>query len=343
MLIAAEYRQRYKTDIYHRATNLFLSEGVTTDDIYHPKCYSLYTSVKKKSAASGESSEKRKNCDYASNSKKQKNMAEDNSMGSLQGSCVFCHVKRKKTRGKEEPLSEALTEDAVVKLRQLAHLSANDRLKEILNSGVDLVANRMQYHRSCRRAFLRAVETAPSTSDTAPSPLKKEFHTLAWKSLSKFIESDVIIQRKPVFCTVLLAKYKKIFLEVGGTEDLIEPYRVQHLNTKIKNVFNEKVLISSFNRLKGNFVHNNDLDVTAAKEILAAEKDVNEKCRYVALFLNSIISSIEKTEIPKPTSHDTLKSMSPEIPEELLSFFKILIGGTRSSHNKDDSVNRRAE
>ena len=134
---------------------------------------------------------------------------------------------------------------------------------------------------------------------------------------------------------------KKIFIELGGTEDLIEPYRVQHLNTKIKNVFNEKVLISSFNRLKGNFLHNNDLDVTAAKEIL--EKDMNEKCCDVALYLNSVVSNIQKTDSPMPESYDTLKSMSPEIPEDLLSFFKILLAGSRNSHNKDDSVNRRAE
>ena len=62
-------------------------------------------------------------------------------------------------------------------------------------------------------------------------------------------------------------------------------------------------------------MHSTDLDVTAAKETIAAEKDMKEKCRDVALFLNYIINSIKKTEIPKPTSHDTPKLMSPEIPE----------------------------
>ena len=84
-------------------------------------------------------------------------MPSSNTEGLLKGSCIFCNTARETINLKVEQLSDCLTKDGSKSIYEAASKVNNERIKALVNSGVDLIAKETQHHKSCHRQFFKQV------------------------------------------------------------------------------------------------------------------------------------------------------------------------------------------
>jgi len=307
------------------------------DARYHSKCYKKYTAVKRSSTDSHNKSPAKK-----PKTRRTSSMPSSNDKGLLKDSCIFCNVPRKTVNRKVEPLSECLTVDGCASIVSAASRSSNDRIKDLVRSGIDLIAKEAKYHKSCRREFFKEVGGTHSKNEDDVS--NRQLHITTFGTISALIEKEMIEERKAMFATVLLDLYKAEYLSGGGNKDDIDCYTGQALMKKVKDRFGDRLTISMYDSRKGNFIFNSTLSEADAR---ASFHDEDEKSlhaiRTAALHLRSVIQALPKSATPSMTSLETLKLCSPQLPEELVMFFKTLLCGLREPSGVEncETVNRK--
>lgn len=137
--------------------------------------------------------------------------------------------------------------------------------------------------------------------------------------------------------TLLLELYKTEYPGAGGTADDTENYTA--LLKKIKDKFQERISISKYDHRQGNFLHSADVSVADARAILRNDdyKHVHE-IRTAPLHLRAALQALPKWTTPTPTSVETLKACSPDLPEEILLFYRTLLCGLREPSGADNRV-----
>ena len=237
-------------------------------------------------------------------------------------------------------------DDACKRLFDAAPHSHNERLKDLINSltnSTDLQIKQAQYHKSCWRAFFSKKEegdTMKPAATTSGLSCRKQ-HIQAFAAISNLIEEEIIGKSKAMLSSYILDLYKTQFLEAGGIPDDIESYATQALMNKIKERFKEKITISLYDHRRGNFLYSSALTESDARESVgdSDEKHV-QVIRAAALHLRSLIKALPKWHTPTPTSVESLKQASPDIPEELILFYKTLTCGLREPA-RDDGLDRK--
>jgi len=99
---------------------------------------------------------------------------------------------------------------------------------------------------------------------------------------------------------------------------------------KIKEHLKEKVSINLADHRKGNFICSSTISQEDAKARLhedSRQYEEDNKLRWAALHLRSMIMQLPKTKTPNPATVQNLKECSPEIPAQLDLFFRSLLGG----------------
>lgn len=191
---------------------------------YHLKCYRNYTAVKRPTDYHQCKSPKKK-----TKTRRTSSMPPSDAKGLLKGLCIFCSVVRKTVHRKVEPLSHCLTRDGYNSIAVAAARSSNERIKALIDSGVDLIAKQAQYHKSCRKEFFKEVEGTSSKNEQVS---KNKMHAMTFEIVSDFIEKEIIGNRKAMLVTVILELYKSEFLSEGGKTEEIECYTGQALMKK---------------------------------------------------------------------------------------------------------------
>uniref|UniRef100_UPI00358ECE32 uncharacterized protein isoform X3 n=1 Tax=Myxine glutinosa TaxID=7769 RepID=UPI00358ECE32 len=333
---AAEFRLALKSDRYIDTTTEVNMQQQAGNAKYHSKCYRNYTAVKRPSTNS--------QSDSPSNqpkTRRRSSMPPSDAKGFLKGSCIFCPVLRKTINRKVEPLSDCLTKDGCNSIFAAAPRSSNERVKALVHSDVDLIAKEAQYHKSCRREFFKEVEGAvPKNEDVS----NRRLHSTTFGTISALIEMEVIGNRKAMLSTSILELYKSEFLSAGGTPDEIESYTAQALIKKIKDKFGDKISVSMYDHRKGNFVYSSSMSDADARASLHKDDEKHvHVIRTAALHLRAAIQAMPKSITPTPTSVETLKSCSPDLPGEMLLFYKTLLCGLREPSGVDnrEAVNRK--
>ncbi len=242
--------------------------------IYHSKCYRYYTAVKRsapeQSAGSSEPSEKVGRPETRCRS----TLPTTGERSLLKGSCIFYKVQRRSVNGNRESLSDCLTSDGTNTIFEAAEKSSNDRIKSLARGQVDLIASEAQYHKSCRRAFFKEVQNADrKRSDESSS---RQLHTSTFRTISAFIETEVICNRQSILLASPYDLYRVEYLNGGGTEEDIETYNSQNLSRKIKEAFGSQICIVMFTKRQGNFIYPSTLSEIDAR---ASLDENQEKCK----------------------------------------------------------------
>lgn len=155
------------------------------------------------------------------------------------------------------------------------------------------------------------------------------------------IEKELIGNGKAMLSSSIMELYSTAFLSVGGTTVDIACYTAQALMKKIKDKFGDKISISTFDKRKGNVLYSSAMSEVDARDSLYSDDKKNlHKIRTVALHLRGVIKAMPKWETPTPTSVSSLKACSPDLPEELLLFYKTLLCGLCESSDSD-AVDRK--
>jgi hypothetical protein len=250
-------------------------------------------------------------------------MPSSNTDGLLKGSCIFCNAVRKTINRKVEPLSDCLTKGGCESIYAAAAKGNNERIKALANNAVDLIAKEAQYHKSCRRQFFKQVEGATLERKEVSN---RQMHSTTFDTISALIEADVIGKNKAMLSTSLFDLYKSEFVNAGGTTDDIESYMAQALMKKVKEKFGENILISLYDHRKGNFIYSSTMSDGEARLNIQSDDDLH-LIRAAALHIRGKIQAMSKSVTPTPTSVETLKSCSPDLPPEILLFFKTVLCG----------------
>lgn len=333
---AAENRLQLSTDKYKDVTREIYSYVDGNKLHYHPRpCYKNFTATKKRPASQSTDEPPSKK----PQTRERSSLPSSDPKGLLKGSCIFCPVARKTVKGKVEKLSDCLTKDGCEKIISAAPFTTNERIKALVSGGIDLIAKEAQYHKSCRRDFFKEMESQGNSESSSDTSTRK-LHSETFSTIAELIQNEIISSGNAMFVSSLYDLYKVEFLGNGGTEDDIGSYTTQALTRKIKDKFGDQVSIKLFNKHKGNFLYSSSLSEDEGKARLHSERERwQTHVRSAAMYLRNVILEMPKYKTPTPTSADTLKTCSPELPDDLMLFFRTLLSGLSKSTSDANKSN----
>ncbi|KAG1670545.1 hypothetical protein GQR58_016805 [Nymphon striatum] len=186
-----------------------------------------------------------------------------------------------------------------------------------------------QYHKSCRRAYFKQCKEAAPKPDAVSS---RQLHSEAFKTISDFINTEMIQNNKVMLVSSVQDLYEAEYCSLGGREDDIAVYSIQALTRKLKDTFEDKILLSNYTKRQGNFLYSSSMSKVDARARFHGDEvksKLQDMIRSTALHLRSLIHAIPKWKTPMPTSVHTLKTCSPWLPEDLFLFYKTLMCGLR--------------
>ncbi|KAG1660883.1 hypothetical protein GQR58_021828 [Nymphon striatum] len=184
-----------------------------------------------------------------------------------------------------------------------------------------------QYHKSCRRAYFKQCKEAAPKPEAVSS---RQLHSEAFKTINDFINTEVIQNNKVMLVLSVQDLYEADYCSLGGREDDIAVYSIQALTRKLKDTFEDKILLSNYTKRQGNFLYSSSMSKVDARARFhgdEAKSKLQDMIRSTALHLRSLIHAIPKWKTPMPTSVHTLKTCSPELPQDLFLFYKTLMCG----------------
>ena len=134
-----------------------------------------------------------------------------------------------------------------------------------------------------------------------------------------------------------------LYIGNGGTES-IDSYTPQALTRKLLEKFKDSLCISLLDHRKGNVLYGSALSEDDAIASLHIEEEKRQTIiRSAALHLRNEIQEMPKWRTPTPTSVETLKTCSPDLPDDLLLFSRTLLCGLRkpTGDTNADNVDRK--
>lgn len=327
----AALRVNRTSDQYSEATRRIISStGINYSNFaHHTNCHRKYTAVKRPTSDKESSVQVSKKPKIET--RKASCMPKSDKHGLLKGVCLFCGKKRRKKRGNEERLSSADTSGGFDRLEQRAKHTTNERVKSLMQSGIDIISKEAEYHKSCRTDFNNETDKYLNMS-TKQGHGPTYFHQKALDSIEKFIETEVIGNQRSVLVTSLLEMYKEAFISNGGNATDVSCYKTQSLVRKVKgDRFDQRVKVLLADQRRGNFVYSSSITEEDARANLhddAERHKEDDKIKWAALHLRSLIMQIPKTKTPNPATVHNLKECAPTLPEQLDLFFRTLLCGS---------------
>ncbi|KAG1650522.1 hypothetical protein GQR58_027928 [Nymphon striatum] len=177
--------------------------------------------------------------------------------------------------------------------------------------------------------------TSSSVKKAAQKPdavSSRQLHSEAFKTISDFINTEMIQNNKVMLVSSVQDLYEAEYCSLGGREDDIAVYSIQALTRKLKDTFEDKILLSNYTKRQGNFLYSSSMSKVDARARFHGDEvksKLQDMIRSTALHLRSLIHAIPKWKTPMPTSVHTLKTCSPWLPEDLFLFYKTLMCGLR--------------
>ena len=255
--------------------------------------------------------------------------------------CLFCKKRRKKRKGKEEPLTRCETITASDLIKELA-LSKNDYDLQAKVNDIDLIAREAHYHRSCYRDYTKD-DDRNTTQYRGDEEAKKmnDAHAAAFTFLSDHINKSIIEDSNVERVGMLKEKYLG-FLQQNFPEQYNPNYKTDKLKDKIMKRFGQKVIFWQPN-YRGELVYAKNIQggqaVESAFEAAASESRRSEE---VAMYLRRSVLDTQKEarEMPwPPPPGNVLKEW--ELPSEHLSnFLSLLLVGKKMEKLSPDQSRR---
>lgn len=244
--------------------------------------------------------------------------------------CVICEKKRKKVKGREQPLN--LTESETIEfLKSYAlQFDARNLLQRI--EGKEKIKDIIMHHRVCKYSLRSEVKSVERKQNPRQQWHKKrDAHKLAFENVCSFVSNNVIQMRQSHFLSYCKELYRQ-YIKTGefDVDITCEPY---DLENRLLQSFPRKIAIVSLGHRKvikpfdGHLVTNNLEDIE--------KRDTLNKA---ILILKSEIHNIERRPLPEKITVDSMIAGECSIPETILDFFSNLISSTkrrqRSSYRK---------
>ena len=259
--------------------------------------------------------------------------------GVLPKVCIFCHMTRKKKRGKELPLISCEYDSPELRVKEAAEVLLDKTMLTKIGS-IDFHTKEVKYHNECKRDYLNKARAALNSEKKLPA---NTAHEKAFQDLCAYIQSSVIDNNRPEFLTSLHRHYCQ-YLDIRSVDTGVPvTYSVaKTVGDKIVKHFGDKVNLAMMCRKKGLVLFNQKLCKEEAFS-MAVNCSSSEEVKVVdsARILRSAILSVvnESPPLPISLSLKDFKQGQSKPPDILVRFLEILFAGTED--NSSERVKRQ--
>lgn len=245
--------------------------------------------------------------------------------------CIFCNknLKRKKGHSQEKP-RKCVTKEAELSIKHAAVIR-NDKnlMRELAN--VDMIAQEVHYHHSCRRSYTQILAETCKSEETDPdsySTNMQKAHDQAFQYLCNYVE-DSIIRKSNIERMTMLKEIYQTFMEENSPRYYNPNYKTDKLKEKISKKFGSRLKFWQPN-YKSDLVYSNDILTGEAVEcafIAAASEE--KRLEEAALMLRRCVKDafLESDDMPWPPSASFLQSEEISPPGILKHFLAYLVSG----------------
>ncbi|KAG1670714.1 hypothetical protein GQR58_016708 [Nymphon striatum] len=111
----------------------------------------------------------------------------------------------------------------------------------------------------------------PKAEKAAPKPdavSSRQLYSEAFKTISDFINTEMIQNNKDMLVSSVQDLYEAEYCSLGGREDDIAVYSIQALTRKLKDTFEEIILLSNYTKRQGNFLYSSSMSKVDARPML---------------------------------------------------------------------------
>ncbi|KAG1708486.1 putative F-box/LRR-repeat protein C02F5.7 [Nymphon striatum] len=143
--------------------------------------------------------------------------------------------------------------------------------------------------------YLSAGAYFKQCKEAAPKPdavSSRQLHSEAFKTISDFINTEMIQNNKVMLVSSVQDLYEAEYCSLGGREDDIAVYSIQALTRKLKDTFEDKILLSNYTKRQGNFLYSSSMSKVDARarfhgdEVLKAWTESGSTKNLIALDLD---------------------------------------------------------
>jgi len=305
---------------------------------YHSACYKKFTAVRIEKHIEA-CQTKTAECTFDSNIPSDSLVEISTNTGVIENSCVFCN-KRKKVKGKEEPLGQCQTKDAE-KIKDAANILQDQNLLTKLSEESFAVKN-VCYHHSCRKQYLKNAMCRGITENKETSETHKQVnqakHDKAFGKTIDFVKENIIAPGKAQKLTSIHSRHC-VYLSEEGIED--PTYSSQKLVDKLMTHFGTALKTTKSYNKQGIILYSS---IISSDEAVAFANGyaspIEAHIEEVALHLRREI--FKHSVCPKlnhPLNVHDIISGENKIPDSLAVFFRILFSGT--SKPKSENLERK--
>ena len=189
---------------------------------------------------------------------------------------------------------------------------------------VDFIAKEVKYHHSCRKTYLNRVDRihTGTSQEKSEQTEAREIHNKTFETLTGYIETFVINERRAEFLKSIHKQYQSTLEEYGLDSST---YPTHALRAKLQERYGKELTISKASNKEGSVLHHHTIKPEEAIEkarIYASSSDYTPT--QTALQLRLEIMKLFKTcpQLPEPVTPDVLKRGQAEPPSALMHFFK---------------------
>lgn len=325
--VSSERLSMYKDSKYSLICKSLPKRYDETKHGYHRNCYKNFTAVKKTSKAlEGNDPGYTLRTNILT-----KSFPKSTTKSIFEDLCIFCGLKRKKIKGKEEVLGKCETLDAEKSIKHAANVLQDHKLL-LKIAHEDFVAKKVCYHHSCRKIYLKTAtsreieNTRETTNETSPR-IKQGKHDRAFSKTADYVNEHII---KPKKAQKLKSVHSRhcVYLAEEGIED--STYSAQKLVGKLQTYFGGHLQTAKSSNKQGMTLYSHKISAIDA-EALANEyaSGIESRIEEVALFLRrQIFTQSVCPHLTQPLNIQEILSGKNSIPELVVKFFRILYSGT---------------
>ncbi|CAG9782598.1 unnamed protein product [Diatraea saccharalis] len=240
--------------------------------------------------------------------------------------CLFCDHSQKRCGKKLVNLIFPQSDKVPLQITNMAN-----------NFGDSVILSKLQhqtvaYHQPCYAAYQSRKKRSIEESTDSSYSKYRQFHQLAFESISNFIEMEIIDNNKVMYLAQLFLRYQALLLEFGNHEidfDDIQDYRIETLQKKLLNIFGDRITFEASSGLRNKkIVYKTDIEISVmANSVKFLEAKNDCKFEDVAYYLRSCIKNMDVRRLPRNVTADDIIRGECDIPEQFIDFMQNLIQG----------------
>ena len=204
------------------------------------------------------------------------------------------------------------------------------------------MAKEVHYHQICRVRLQNDAKLSPKglkelsktqkegEKSTTEWHFSRDAHHRAFETLILYINEEILNKKEVFFLADINKYYEDIVCELLGSKET--NYNASKLEEKIKNHFEEKIVILKGETIRGNIICSSEYSAEEGIR-LADKKKLKSKIKDLAFTLREKIMDADVKYLPEELTVEDIYNGEIEVPDLLTTFITYLIVGPDITRN----------